>query len=278
MRRLVVPALVAVATLALLLTAWSADPDPGDPTGRPDPEAVPTPAAAPPPDPPAGRCHDLAFGEALAPSTPAHQARPCRRPHTAETYLVEQLDLVVAGHQLTVDSDRVQRQAARRCPSALPAFLGASADVVRLGMVQPVWFTPTLEQSDAGAEWLRCDAVVVGGERRLVQVSGSLQGAYREGLPARYAMCGTAAPDAATFERVVCSEDHSWRAVSVVRFETRDYPGRGAARSRGQGTCEDVGADHADDPLDYRWSYEWPTREQWQGGMTFGRCWVPDNG
>ena len=32
----------------------------------------------------------------------------------------------------------------------------------------------------------------------------------------------------------------------------------------------------ASDALDYEWGYEWPTKEQWQAGQTFGRCWAPD--
>ena len=104
----------------------------------------------------------------------------------------------------------------------------------------------------------------------------SLRNALSEDLPDRYAMCGTAAPDAKDFQRVVCSADHSWRAVSVVTFESTKYPGPRAARERGQGTCEAVGEERAADPLDYRWSYEWPTKQQWQAGVTFGRCWVPD--
>ncbi len=39
--------------------------------------------------------------------------------------------------------------------------------------------------------------------------------------------------------------------------------------------CENAGAAVADDALDYEWGYEWPTKEQWKQGQTFGRCWAP---
>lgn len=269
-----VAASVAVALLAAACSGTTPGPAEPDPASS---AATPTRAAEPPPDPPAGRCYQLDFDDALAPAQPDADPRRCRRPHTSETFRVAQLDLVVDGHHLAVDAPQVQQQAAQRCTERLPGLLGAGADGVRLSMVQPIWFTPTLDEADAGARWLRCDAVVITGDERLARRSGSLRGALADGVPERLAMCGTAAPDADDFERVVCAAEHTWRAVSVVEFVAeRDYPGARAARERGRGTCEEVGADAAADPLDYRWSYEWPTKEQWGNGMRFGRCWVPD--
>jgi hypothetical protein len=244
----------------------------------PEPDGTsssPTATAEPPPAPERGACYRLRFKEALSP-TVDRPARPCRQPHTAETYRVGALDLVADGHLLAVDSDRVQEQPARRCPRALPGYVGGDQEALRLSMIQPVWFTPTLAEADQGADWFRCDAVVLAGRRTLAERTGSLRGALgRPNTRDQFAMCGTAAPDAADFERVVCSEPHSWRAVAVVDFEARGYPGEANARQRGQSPCENAGLDNADDPLDYEWGYEWPTEEQWQAGMTYGRCWVP---
>jgi hypothetical protein len=198
--------------------------------------------------------------------------------HTSETYEVGRLDTVVDGHLLAVDSDRAQSQVARECPAALADFVGGSPADLRLSMVRPVWFTPSVEQSDLGADWYRCDAVVVAGDSRLAELERSLRGALdRPADRERYAMCGTAAPDADDFERVLCSEDHSWRAIAVVPFEPGAYPGAQQAEARGQTQCENAGLDVADDPLDYEWGYEWPTREQWEMGQTFGRCWAPSS-
>jgi hypothetical protein len=36
-----------------------------------------------------------------------------------------------------------------------------------------------------------------------------------------------------------------------------------------------VAAGSADDPLDFTWSQESPTREQWDAGQRYGICWVP---
>ena len=89
-------------------------------------------------------------------------------------------------------------------------------------------------------------------------------------------MCGTTAPDDPAFERVICTEQHRWRAIATVDLAARPLP-RGARRTNeGQAPCEDAAAAAADDALDYEWGYEWPTKEQWQQGQTFGRCWAPD--
>lgn len=266
----------AVALLLLLsgCTGVAEEPEPAPTSTAP----TPTAAAEPPPAPPQDRCYQLDFAAALAPTVPTAKDRRCNRRHSAETYLVGRLDLIVDGHQIAIDSTRVRDQVAERCPAALPEFLGADRDAVRLSMVQPIWFTPSLAEAHQGAEWFRCDAVVLAGDRELVRLSGSLRGALGDDRADRFAMCGTAAPDSEDFERVVCAADHSWRAVSVVEFEAREYPGPAAARAHGQSPCETAGADHADDPLDFQWGYEWPTKKQWRDGMTYGRCWVPAGG
>lgn len=268
-------AALALVSAALLLGCGT-DPEVPEPDVPEETHATPTAAVDPPDEPPTGRCYRVGFTEALALAAPDRPDRKCGRRHTAETYRVGRLDLVVDGHQVAVDAPRVQDQVAAACPAALPDFLGVGMAEVRLSMVQPVWYTPTLEQAHEGAEWFRCDAVVVARDRQLLEFRGSLADALAGEDADRFAMCGTAAPDAEGFERVVCSREHSWRAVAVVDFEARKYPGARAARERGQTPCEDIGADHAADPLDYRWGYEWPTKKQWRNGMTYGRCWVPD--
>ena len=271
--------LVTLAAAATLMTACSGSGDeaPGSAGSTTTSTAsTPTPAAEPPAAPEVGACYQLRFGSALAPTSDV-AAKPCAREHTSQTYAVGTLETVVDGHLLAVDARRVQDQVASACPETLSDFVGGDADALRLSMIRPVWFTPTVEQSDTGADWYRCDAVVVQSSSALVRRTGSLEGvldrpAEREAV----AMCGTAAPDSADFTRVPCGDAHSWRALEVVAFPDGDYPGADAARERGQTQCEDVAGARAEDPLDFEWGYEWPTREQWASGQTYGRCWAPD--
>ena len=83
------------------------------------------------------------------------------------TYAVGTARPVVDGHLLAVDSDAV-RAAGRE---ALPARSSRRSSAARrdapaaVSMLRPVWFTPTVEQSDAGADWYRCDVIAVAGRR-----------------------------------------------------------------------------------------------------------------
>lgn len=268
--------LLAVLLPALALAACTSGAEP-DAAPTSESSATPPPTAEPPPPPPkAGRCYQLTFQQALAPTTRS-KARACDRAHTSETYAVGQLDTVVDGHLVAVDSDRVQQQVTRECPAQLSSFLGGDLEDLRLSMVRPVWFTPTVKESDLGESWYRCDAVVVAGDNQLARLDSSMRGALgRDQDRDFYAMCGTAAPDADSFERVQCSSKHTWRAIDVVTFPSGPYPGEAAARERGQSQCENAGLDVADDPLEFDWGYEWPTAEQWDAGQTYGRCWAPD--
>ncbi|MFC5730763.1 MULTISPECIES: septum formation family protein [Nocardioides] len=273
--------LAAAAFLVLLvpLTACSGA-DEGGNADRSESAApaTSTPSAAPepPPEPTTGACYRLEFEAAVAPTADAEPV-DCGQPHTSETVAVGTVDAVVDGHLLAIDSAHVQAQVAADCPRLLSRFVGGTPKNLRLSMIRPVWFTPTVEESDEGADWFRCDAVLLAGAEELAEVRGSLKDALDRPAPREaHAMCGTAAPDAKNFERVPCSARHSWRAIDVVAFKPGKYPGERTVRRAGGTQCEDAGAEVAEDPLDFRWGYEWPTQEQWQMGQTFGRCWAPD--
>jgi Septum formation len=275
--------LVAAAALALLLGGCSdnegADQPAPSPSDSPSASATPSPsAAAPLPEPPRdGACHRLDYAEAVAPTVDAASV-PCDRPHTSKTFAVEPLDAVVDGHLLAVDSARVRDQVAATCPKLFADFVGGTQEDRRLSMLRPVWFTPTVEESDAGASWYRCDAVALATDERLASLSpGPLKDALdRKSDRDRYGMCGTAEPGTASFHRVICSADHSWRAVATVPFDDGRYPGAAKVRAAGGVPCKDAGASAAGGDLNYRWGYEWPTAKQWRAGQSYGLCWVPD--
>lgn len=265
------------AALAFGLSATLAACGDGEPEKSDEqPTATQTPAAEPPAAPKVGACYQLPFETAVAPTS---ESKPvaCGTKHTSETVAVGTIDALVDGHLLAVDSDRVQAQVASACPQALTTYVGGSLEQLRLSMIRPVWFTPTVEDSDAGADWYRCDAVVLAGTSTLAELTTGLKGVLGKAKGRnQYAMCGTAAPDAKNFERVLCSAKHSWRAIDVVVFKEGKYPGEKKVRAAGRTKCEDAAADVAEDPLTFEWGYEWPTKEQWDMGQAFGRCWAPD--
>ncbi len=275
-----VPAAGLAAALAAGLAGCSGGDEPSAgstaPTAPTGTSASPPPTATPVPAPEDRACYRLAYDEAVAPTTDQEPV-DCGTRHTSMTFAVGRLDTVADGHLLAVDADRVQAQVAAACPERLASFVGGSRADRRLSMLRAVWFTPSVEESDAGASWFRCDLVALAAEDALAPLTGRLAGVLDD--PAgrdRYGMCGTARPGTAGFERVVCSADHSWRAIAVVPLPDGGYPGRDRVRQAGEDPCRDAGAAAADSALDYQWGYEWPSAEQWDGGQHYGRCWAPD--
>ncbi len=283
----VVGLLVGLVTLPMLISCTgdtsSSDAGPGGttsatPSASTSSTPVPTPSkAVAAPKPARGACYAYPYSVAVSPVNPQTPV-PCPQKHTARTFAVGDLDTLVAGHLISVDSDRVQAQVASACPEAFGRFVGGSVEARRLSMLRPVWFTPSLEQSDDGANWYRCDVVALAEDERLAPLVGRLRGILdRPEAAAHYGMCGTAEPGTPAFRRVICSSQHTWRALSTVDLPGRRYPGVEKVRSAGQQPCTDAANEVADDPLHFRWGYEWPTREQWAAGQHYGLCWGETN-
>jgi hypothetical protein len=269
-----------LAASALVLAGCSTPVD--DPGAAPSPPATttsaPTPAPtapAPPAAPPQGACYQLSYDAALAPTTRGRDV-DCAEQHTAQTFHVGRLDRLVGGRLLAVDARALQEQVADTCPDLLSDFIGGSEEQQRLSMLRAVWFTPTVAESDAGADWFRCDAVMIARADALQPVTGPLGGTLAtEAGRERAGMCGTAEPGTDGFERVACAQPHSWRALRTVALGDGDYPGEGPAQAAGEEPCRAAARAAAPDPLDFQWGYEWPTAEQWTGGQTYGICWAP---
>ena len=222
-----------------------------------------------------GACYDLSYDEAVAPTASLRDV-DCAADHTAQSFHVGRLERVVGGRLLAVDARRLQDQVATTCPELLAGHVGGTEEQQRLSMLRSVWFTPTVKQSDAGADWFRCDVIAVARDSQLLPLTGDLAGVLATEVGRdRYGMCGTAEPGTDGFERVACAESHSWRALRTVVLTGEDYPGEDAAQAAGEGPCTDAARAQAADPLDFQWGYEWPTEDQWAMGQTFGICWAP---
>ncbi|MCY7400118.1 MAG: septum formation family protein [Nocardioides sp.] len=271
-----VPArLLTGLAFAVVLAGCSSSPQSPAPVGTApsssDSSLAPTETVEPDPGPrpKVGECHALSWAQAVAPQTRVDPVR-CRAPHTAETFAVGRLDLDTG--RLQVDSDRVQQRVQSACNERLPRHLGAAPRDVRLTMAQAVWFTPDVEQVEAGARWFRCDVVVVASQRALRRLPLSTKGLA--GAPG-IAMCAGAEPGTKAFARVACGSPHSWVAVSTVDLPGARLPGPARVQTRMDPVCRDAARARASDPLSFTWSQESPTREQWAAGQRYGICWAP---
>jgi hypothetical protein len=275
--RLVRPRLVGQLLVALVLVGCSSSgsstpqvastPELSSPTSSATSVVTPPP---PPPPPPAHACYRLGYDDALAPTSDVKPS-PCSGPHTAVTFFVGSLP----AHQ-PVDGAVVHRLVSTVCPRRFASFVGGTLDERRLSLLRTVWFTPTLEQGQAGARWFRCEAIAIRDDQDLAPLTGPIAGALdSDRTRQRYALCGTAEPGTSGFQQRICSSPHSWQALRTVDFPAGRYPGVDHVKSAGQAPCQDAAHAIAGDPLNFRWSYQWPTLEQWRAGHTYGVCWAP---
>ncbi|MDQ1103456.1 septum formation family protein [Nocardioides zeae] len=266
-------AVVLALTTALAGCSGGSDDDAtATPSTSATPTATPT-TAAPAERPAAGACYDLGFEEALAPTTTS-EAVDCAADHTAQTYAVGQLATYADGHLLAVDDPAVQAGLGATCRSSLAEYVGGDTDALRLSVLRAVWFSPSIEASDAGEDWYRCDVIAVVDDATLGTLPPTMEGALGgDGLDS-LGLCGTAAPGADGFRRIACGLEHTWRAIDVVDLGS-SYPGEDAAAAAGSAQCQSAAGELAADVLDYEWGYEWPTQEQWDAGQTYGLCWAP---
>jgi hypothetical protein len=203
---------------------------------------------------------------------------PCRRRHTAQTIHVGRLSSLVDGRPVAVDSPRAQRALARTCPARFSAYVGGTPEARRLSRLQVVWFSPTLEEADAGAGWFRCDVLAFGrGDALLPLPRRPLRGVLdRPAGPATFGLCGTARPGTPRFTRVACGLRHSWVAVATIPIGGAErYPGVRRVRAAGNETCAERVRSEAGFPLEFSYGWEWPTRQQWAAGQRYGFCWAP---
>jgi hypothetical protein len=235
---------------------------------------TPTPTETIPPKPPkpphARTCYRLAYDDALAP-TRTKKPAPCTGVHTAVTFFVGHYD-----KSLPVDGTDVHQLESTACPRRFAAFVGGTPDDRRLSTLRTVWFTPTVKQAARGAHWFECVAIALRDEAHLALIQGPVEGVLDRTVGRdRYALCGTAEPGTAGFQQRICAAPHSWVALRTVYFKPGPYPGVDNVRSAGQQPCQNAGADASSNPLNYRWSYQWPTLQQWRDGRTYGVCWAP---
>jgi hypothetical protein len=254
---------------------------PSDPGSLTTSSGTPSASGTPPVVPPAPRqaaCYRLTTKQLTEP-TNASRAVSCGSRHNAQTIYVGTLDTVVDGHAVAVDSATVQRQLSRTCPRKLQQYVGGSTDARRLSRFNVVWYSPTLDQSDQGADWFRCDVIAFAGQDQLASLPGTkrLNGVLDDPKAlSAYGLCGTAAPGERGFSRVICGRRHSWRAIETIGIAGGSrYPGAAAVRKAGNSTCKDEARARSGNSLKFQFGWEWPTRDQWARGQHYGFCWVP---
>ncbi|MGN6161261.1 MAG: septum formation family protein [Marmoricola sp.] len=198
---------ILVAAIAVIATAC------GGPKAHPAPKPKPTP---PPAAPAVGACRNLTFASAAAASDDTPTV-PCTSRHTAITVAVGTLVAKSQVKHLDINAPAVQQLLAVSCPHAVETYTGARAGIFDLSQIQAIPFVPTPTQIARGANWYRCDLVVLAAPNTLARVLGTMHLALKPARALdRWGTCGNTSPSSASFRRELCSRPQHWRAVSQV--------------------------------------------------------------
>jgi hypothetical protein len=172
----------------------------------------------------------------------------CAGPHTA---LVTAVAALPDG--LAYDSADFTELAVRTCYGAQRETAGTSKLGVRLTAYAIGYFVPTAEQQAAGARWLRCDLVLLGGTE-LLPLPGRLD-VGKFPYKSTVSRCLTGQDFAVT----ACSEKHTYRATAAIKIKAKRYPKEKAWKRLGTDRCRSATASRT-----YRFS--WPSKVDWKVG------------
>jgi hypothetical protein len=192
---------VAVVLALVMLTACSGGGDsPPTPGSAGSPEGASDSPAPVPIKPPRDRaCYRLDYRDAIAPTNESEPVN-CHTRHTSMTFAVAKARTARGA----------RAQGARTCPTRFARFVGGSLEDRRLSMLRAIWFTPSPEQTEAGARWYRCDVIALAREEKLARLTGAIADVLdTDAGQDRYGMCGTAEPGTRHFDRVICTARHS---------------------------------------------------------------------
>lgn len=252
----------AVLLLAGLLSACEAkDVVPG----AKDPEDVKAPET--------GLCRDL-DAEAIDSSTDDTEAVDCGKAHTAETFLVGELDKD-ATKDTEYDDPSVAKAVSEQCTPRFRRFTGATDSLALRTVVSWAWWRPSEDAWKAGSRWFRCDVVARSTSAELAPLPRTAKGMLLGIPPAKWMVCadGKTVADA---PRVACTEKHTWRAVSAVSIgKKRDpWPGSRLVEVRSRDFCSDWVGAWTNYSLDYEYAYTWFGKDDWASGNRLSVCWA----
>jgi hypothetical protein len=255
---------VAIAILLGVLSACSSEPQ-GTNT---DPDQVDSTAV-----PDLGACRMLTPDDVDQPAN-ATETVACTEKHTAQTFAVGALPAQIDDKDY--DDPGLGEFAFETCSEEFAGFLGADESLVLRTIVSWAWFRPSEKAWTKGARWYRCD--VVGGSANAESYRALPETA--EGLLVgrpddRWLVCakGTSVAEG---EKVPCSEDHDWRAVTTIKLGEEDdpYPGDRLVEVQSRDFCSRSVRAWLNYPAKYQFGYTYFHEAEWNGGNRRSVCWA----
>lgn len=212
--------------------------------------ATPTAADAASSRPAVGDCHSMTWAEYQA-ATDTDAPISCERAHTSRTVAVK--DVTSADFRT---DEAVVKAGVRVCSPSVARAIGGSERNRKLTAYSLTFYQPTKAQLQAGARWIRCDLVLLGGNRLLP-------------LPTDEEPAVGSAPHADSVARCLrefragplvtaCSESHHYRAKGTVQVQGPAYPGNDRLYRIAQQRCPGIAG--------RTWYATWPGETSWTQG------------
>ena len=220
-------------------------------------QAVATTAAAPRADipaPEAGTCWNYTYKQA---SLKTYTGTPidCAEPHTVETVITLDVpkDVAAKGN----NSPELVLWMDQRCQPEVNRYAGVAEPEVAAPGTRTwyLWYTPTMKQWKAGAQWVSCAAASVPSDEKrhgkLVPVRGSIAGAPTLSKPI-------------TFNTSYGKGTYTFRKPMTALADER-WPGSDGLQKKAAGFCEKE--------LGHK-KFFWygPSETEWVQGYTAVRC------
>jgi hypothetical protein len=241
------------------------------PMPSPSPTTTSTPPPRPVPPPASGICRRLTYRQ-IGRFSNASPKVSCTAPHTAYTYAVSSLPRSLSG---ALDSDRVQNAAQGSCRRSFNKHLGGDATARATTRLTPTYFLPRARAFANGTRWVRCDVVALLAPHKLASLPASLRGLLDDPtLSAKYAVCSQGRPGDPGSVLVICSEAHSYRAVTAILLGGADVPIPTSGQlDKPKAICRQLVAKLLGVDGGFSFVFTYPSQRQWNNGQRYGLCW-----
>jgi len=252
----------------------ASDPVGGTPPATPT-TTTPKPPPKPQPPPATGTCRRLGYS-ATSHYSNTDPTIACTKPHTAFTFAVRRLPPGVDVTGVSIGNKSIRDAASKGCGDAYARFIGGDPARRALSRLSVTYFLPSQVEFNRGAHWVRCDVVALATANTLADLPDPLSGFLdKPAALERYGVCSAGPPGASGSALVICTLQHSYRALTVLRLGTDSdrYPGQDVVLTQGQQRCSDYIAGKLGAAGGYTFGWTYPTASDWMLGQRFGYCW-----
>jgi hypothetical protein len=257
-------ALALLLVVALVVSGCGKDEKPKadekkDTPGAAEPGATESSDEEPAPDPgygaPAvGRCYRLSAAQSLAPVT--NQARvSCDSKHTT---VVAHIGYVPKAVTAKTPLAKRRQLGKRQCEPAYRKLAGGTVSDRATSLLTWTMFTPSREQLERGARWIRCDVLARSGDE-LVGLPDA-KPLLEKGVPESLRVCQTAAGI-----DVSCSLPHVFRVEAVYSVPGSVYPSPARYTAAARTRCKELMGKAGG-------YWQPPSKAGWKSGDHFVRC------